>query len=304
MGRTKNKSMKWQVQAAMLSKLCIGQSRHKAKEEIKKEGKSTPDGIYSWSTYNTYKKHCIAFAEWCKKTYGCKSIEGAKKHIQDYLDYRIDKGLSAWTIKMEASAIAKMYGSSTSDLKLITPDRKREDIKRSRKDCKHDKHISKEKHKDIIDFCKGCGLRRHELAQLKTENIIIEEDNVYIEVLQGKGGRRRIVEVLAEYREHIKSYHNDNIGEYVFKTIPQNLDIHSYRASYACELYKSLERPLDSLIREQKYYCKGDMKGNVYDKKAMMTVSRMLGHNRINVIASNYLWNLHDKTNGNLALFS
>ena len=81
MGRTKNKSMKWQVQAAMLSKLCIGQSRHKAKEEIKKEGKSTPDGIYSWSTYNTYKKHCIAFAEWCKKTYGCKSIEGAKKHI-------------------------------------------------------------------------------------------------------------------------------------------------------------------------------------------------------------------------------
>ncbi|MDD4113105.1 MAG: hypothetical protein PHC56_08750 [Herbinix sp.] len=304
MGRTKNKSMKWQVQAAMLSKLCIGQSRHKAKEEIKKEGKSTPDGIYSWSTYNTYKKHCIAFAEWCKKTYGCKSIEGAKKHIQDYLDYRIDKGLSAWTIKMEASAIAKMYGSSTSDLKLITPDRKREDIKRSRKDCKHDKHISKEKHKDIIDFCKGCGLRRHELAQLKTENIIIEEDNVYIEVLQGKGGKRRIVEVLAEYREHIKSYHNDNIGEYVFKTIPQNLDIHSYRASYACELYKSLERPLDSLIREQKYYCKGDMKGNVYDKKAMMTVSRMLGHNRINVIASNYLWNLHDKTNGNLALFS
>ena len=95
--------------------------------------------------------------------------------------------------------------------------------------------------------------------------------------------------MLPEYREHIESYYNDeNIGEYIFKEIPQNLDIHSYRASYACELYKSLERPLDSLIREQKYYCKGDMKGNVYDKKAMLKVSKMLGHNRINVIASNY----------------
>ncbi len=289
MGRTRRKSMRWQVEELLLSKLCIGQSRHEAKKEAKKEGKQTPAGIYSWYTYNTYKKHCIYFAEWCKKTYGCKSIEGAKKHIQDYLDYRIGKGLSAWTIKMEASAIAKMFGSSTSDLKLITPDRKREDIKRSRKDCKHDKHISKEKHKDIIDFCKGCGLRRHELAQLKTENIKILGEYVYVEVLQGKGGKRRTVEVLPEYREHIESYYNDeNIGEYIFKEIPQNLDIHSYRASYACELYKSLERPLDSLIREQKYYCKGDMKGNVYDKKAMLKVSKMLGHNRINVIASNY----------------
>lgn len=295
MGRTKNKSMKWQVEELLLSKLCIGQSRHEAKKEAKKLGKQTPDGIHSWDTYNTYKKHCIYFTEWCKKTYGCKTIEGAKAHIQDYLDYRIDNGLSAWTIKMEASAIAKMYGSSVAELGIKTPERRREDIKRSRFTCKHDKHISLENHKDIIDFCKGCGLRRHELAQLKTENIIIEGKNVYIEVLQGKGGKQRIVEVLPEYREHIKSYHNDNIGDHVFKEIPQNLDIHSYRAFYTCELYKSLERSLDSLTREQKYYCKGDMKGRVYDRRAMIEVSKMLGHNRINVIASNYLWDLYTK---------
>lgn len=292
MGRTKNKSMKWQVQQLLISKLCIGQSRYEAKKEAKKIGKRTPDGIYSWETFNTYKKHCIYFAEWCKKTYGCKTIEEAKKYIQDYINYRIDNKISAWTIKMEASAIAKMYGSSTSGLKLITPERKRKNIKRSRYSCIHDKHISEKKNKDIIDFCKGCGLRRHELTQLKTENIIIEGDNVYIEVLQGKGGKRRIVEVLPEYREHIKSYHNDNVGEHIFKEIPQNIDIHSYRAFFACKLYKSLERPLNILTRQQKYYCKGDMKGIVFDRKAMMEISKMLGHNRINVIASNYLWNL------------
>ena len=51
-----------------------------------------------------------------------------QKYIQDYINYRIDNKISAWTIKMEASAIAKMYGSSTSELKLITPERKRENI--------------------------------------------------------------------------------------------------------------------------------------------------------------------------------
>lgn len=232
------------------------------------------------------------FAEWCKDTHGCKTIEAAKPYIQEYLDLRINKGLSSWTINLDASAIAKMYGCSTKDLKLILPERKRKDIKRSRKSCGHDKHVSKKNNKNIIDFCKGCGLRRHELAQLKTENILTEGENVYIEVLQGKGGKRRIVEVLPKFREHIKSYQNGKTGEYVFKEIAQNLDIHSYRASYACELYKSLERPLDSLIREQKYFCKGNMKGTVYDKKAMLKVSKMLGHNRINVIASNYLWDI------------
>ncbi len=293
MGRTKSKSMKWQVQLILQSKLCIGQSRHDAKKEAKKEGKSNPDGIYSWGTYNDYKKHCVSFAEWSKYKHDCKTIEAAKPYIQEYLDLRINKGLSSWTINLDASSIVKMYGCSTKDLNLILPERKRKDIKRSRKSCEHDKHISEKNHKDIIDLCKGCGLRRHELAQLKTENILTEGENVYIEVIQGKGGKRRIVEVLPRYRDHVISYQSGNIGENVFKEIAQNLDIHSYRASYACELYKSLERPLNSLIREQKYYCKGDMNGNVYDKKAMLKVSKMLGHNRINVIASNYLWGLN-----------
>ena len=102
MARKKNKSMKWQVEEALPAKLCIGQSKYEAKERekeriknehlVKGQGKKNKiklDGIYSWSTYNSYKKHLIAFAEWTKKKFGCKKLESAKSHVQDYLNYRM-----------------------------------------------------------------------------------------------------------------------------------------------------------------------------------------------------------------------
>lgn len=297
MARKKNKSMKWQVEALLLPKLCIGQSRHEAKISAKEKGEMGTAGIYSWATDNTYKKHCIYFAEWSKKAYGCKTVEDALQYIQEYINIRTGQGLSAWTIKMEASAIAKMYGYTSAELKIITPERKRQNITRSRISCEHDKHISEKNHKDIIVFFQGCGLRRHELKALCSENILIDGEDVYIEVLKGKGGKRRTVEVLPEYKELIRSYHNDKKRQLVFEEIPQNLDIHSFRAYFACAWYTLLARPLDSLTKEQKYYCRSDLKGVVYDKRAMMKVSQLLGHNRINVIVSNYLWKMENMKN-------
>lgn len=277
------------MEQALLDKLCIGQSRHEAKKVAKGEGKATPDGIYSWSTYNGYKKHCIQFAEWAKREKGCKTIEEAKQYIQEYLDMRVEQGLSAWTIHLDCSAIVKMYGVSTIDLGLHVPERKRVDIKRSRYECEHDRHVSEEKNKDIINFCKGTGLRRHELEALKPENIHCIEGKVYVEVMKGKGGKYRIIEVLEEYAEHVAKYSQVK-SDRVFEKVPQNIDVHSYRAWFACRWYEKLARPLETLHGEQKYYCRGDMKEIVYDKNAMLKVSKLLGHNRINIIASNYLW--------------
>ena len=289
MGRTKRKSMRWQVEQALLDKLCIGQSRHEAKKAAKKEGKTTPDGIYSWSTYNAYKKHCIKFAEWAKSEKGCKTLEAAKQFIQEYLDMRVEQGLSAWTVHLDCSAIVKMYGASAIDLGLQVPERKRTDIKRSRYKCEHDRHVSEESNKDIIDFCKATGLRRHELVALRPENIHYVEGKVYVEVMRGKGGKHRTVEVLEEYTEYVAKY-SEITADRVFEKVPQNIDVHSYRAWFACRWYEKLERPLETLSREQKYYCRNDKRGVVYDRKAMLKVSELLGHNRLNVITSNYLW--------------
>lgn len=51
-------------------------------------------------------------------------------------------------------------------------------------------------------------------------------------------------------------------------------------------------RPIESLERAEKYICRKDKAGIVYDRRAMKIVSKQLGHNRISVIASDYLHNV------------
>jgi len=48
------------------------------------------------------------------------------------LQSHIDKGYSAWTVKKEAAALAKLYHCRTTDFKVELPARHREEIERSR----------------------------------------------------------------------------------------------------------------------------------------------------------------------------
>ena len=75
----------------------------------------------------------------------------------------------------------------------------------------------------------------------------------------------------------------------VWETVPANADIHSYRAEYATAIYLSYARPLDQLTQKEKYYCRNDKKGIVYDRAAMLEASKALGHNRISVVGEHYL---------------
>lgn len=67
-------------------------------------------------------------------------------------------------------------------------------------------------------------------------------------------------------------------------------DMKDYRACYAQAYYNKIARPLDALSKKQKYYMRKDRKGDVYDRLAMFYTSIQLGHSRISVIASHYLY--------------
>ena len=87
----------------------------------------------------------------------------------------------------------------------------------------------------------------------------------------------------------------DPPGQKVFLHVPNRADIHSYRADYARNLYRELlstSTPVEQLPKCEKYYCRKDAKGKVLSKPVMSQVSRALGHNRISVIASSYLYDL------------
>ena len=180
-----------------MQKLAIGESRHKAKIESE-DGKS--EKIHLWSTYNDDVKHCTAFGEWVKKTYGEKKIEKMKDHVADYLNYRIEKGLSAWTIKLDASALGKLYCCSYVEFGINLPEKKRDNIKRSRGEIKD---FSEKKHSEIVTFIKGTGCRKHEVAAVRKKDIYKVGKNVFVHVEQGKGGKSREVPVIREYAEMV-----------------------------------------------------------------------------------------------------
>jgi len=88
----------------------------------------------------------------------------------------------------------------------------------------------------------------------------------------------------------VERMQNTSAGQLVWGKVPTRADIHSYRADY-CKTIRNLHaRPIDEIPKKERYYCRGDRKGVVYDRRAMAVASRALGHNRIGVIAGHYLY--------------
>lgn len=74
----------------------------------------------------------------------------------------------------------------------------------------------------------------------------------------------------------------------VFGHLPTAVDIHNMRAVYAAEYYHEIVRPVDTINRRDVYFGRGIHAGKRYDRTALMTVSRALGHSRCDVIVEHY----------------
>ena len=163
MGHGKNKrkqrsprTLKNQVWQRYQKMLAFGESKYEAKRND-----AMKDKIYSFSTYESYRKHANYFCDWLREHYpACKRIEDGRQYIQEWLDYQNSRGLSAWTLKLEAAALCKLYGIADGDPEHpVTPDRRRADIKRGRAAAVRDNGFSEEQNADLIDVCRCTGLR-------------------------------------------------------------------------------------------------------------------------------------------------
>lgn len=297
------------------------------------------DKIFSFNTYKGYWKHTKYFVKYMKETHPeCTTLKSAKKYVNEWLQTRVDKGLSAWTVQMEAKALGKLYGIAPDDENYFKPPkRNREDIKRSRGDKVRDRHFSKANNDELIKFCRGTGLRRSELTALKGKDLVtraqIEKEisriegvpeeqrtpgeNKRLEMLQdtrmfsgeyftyvrnGKGGRERVSPITGKNVEQIvERMKNTAPEEKVWQHVHQSADIHGYRAEYATAMYKAHARKLQDIpydkvnrgtgkrYQSDVYTCRKDEAGKKLDKAAMLICSKALGHNRISVVADNYI---------------
>ena len=297
------------------------------------------DKIFSYNTYKSYWKHTKYFIKYIKEHHPeCTTLKSARKFVNEWLQVRADQGLSAWTVQLEAKAMGKLYGIQPDDENYFKPPkRKREDIKRSRGDRVRDRHFSKTNNDELIKFCRGTGLRRCELEQLRGKDLVtrsqIEKEisrldtipaesrtpvdekrftmlqdarlfdgEYFTFVRNGKGGRERLSPIIGQNTEQIvERFRNTPPEEKAWQHIHKSADIHGYRAEYATAIYRSHARdikeiPFDRVNRgtgrryqSEVYVCRKDEAGKKLDKSAMLVCSKALGHNRISVVADNYI---------------
>ena len=285
---------------------CYGQSKFVTKQKAKEEWKNSDktlsmaeyvnnairDKIYSYKTYYTYAQHNNYFIEWVEANHPYKdrkTIEQIRQYVPDWLNLRKKQNLSPYTLKLEISALAKLYQCSTKDFGVDLPKRERQNITRSRNRVESDKHFSLTKNAEIINFCRGTGLRRSELQALKGSQLLEDEDGTYSLKIKGKGGKIRYAPIIGPHTEEIVERIKKAGNDLVWPSVPSHMDIHSYRAEYATIIYLGCARPLSDIPKNELYFCRSDRKGVCFDKKAMLIASRALGHNRISVVGEHYL---------------
>ena len=89
--------------------------------------------------------------------------------------------------------------------------------------------------------------------------------------------------------------------EKVWLNVPQACDVHSYRGDYATKIYRMYARAIEEIpydrvnrgtgrkFQSEVYVCRRDESGKKLDKRAMLKATKALGHNRLEVVAKNYL---------------
>ena len=272
---------------AML-KAGMGSKRSKDKAEA-----DTKNKIYSKATFETYKQQFRHFADWLEKTHPeAVTLKDARGFVDDYLRHLIELERSAYSISTAKAAIAKIMGVETTQF-IATPPRLRADIKRSRGVAERDKHISNKKEEELARFTSATGLRRKEMTMIRAEDLFFENGQDYLNINKGtKGGKPRIAKIVgkteAETKDIIKWIQSKE-GR-LFNKLSSNYDNHFYRATYANRLYNQLKRDIADIPTQERYVMRKERAGEVYDKQAMLQVSRALGHNRISVIAQSYLY--------------
>lgn len=286
----KKKTPKGLVLDRLAPMRAYGESRH-----IDKFKNRTETKIYSKKTYDSYVLHCTNFMRWARQNYHrLNTLEDALPYTQEYLQGRIDAGISAWTIQAERSALAKLYGVPGETLHDNLPEKRRRDITNNRGEKVHDKHVNLQNYPELVLIATCTGLRRSELARIRGNDLVIDRHgNASLSVTAGtKGGKTRTALICATDAEleRIQSIFASAGSQKVILHIPRNLNTHALRREYANKMYTAEARDISRIPNKaDRYHCRGDKAGTVYDRQALFKISKSMGHNRENVIAESYL---------------
>lgn len=305
------------IHNTLAGKIAFGESKHANKQDVG-FGVSTYK-IYSYNTYNTYLKEGKQFAKWLEAEKGINKVKDIKElepYAKEYIQYRLDNGISVYTCKMERSALGMLFGKQ---VEIEMPRRDNGDIKRSRLDTKNDKYISRTgKYRDVFTIATATGGRRKDISKLEVSDFKEINGRLYVQFLKSKGGRDRLAPVLpsleTEVMEIIKRAKEEN-RSLIFPRIPKEVDVHGLRREYTKNIYNAFEadhnfrneylknigcsekheyyvykdKDGNRQMKEVKATVYRDREGNVWDRMSLFATSQADGHSRLDVSVTHYL---------------
>ena len=143
------------------------------------------------------------------------------------------------------------------------------------------------------------------LSALKDALNMFPDQKWFIHHRRDKGGRNRFAPIIGPDAQMIISrMQQTKMNEKVWLHINTHADIHSYRAEYASLIYKQAARPIADIpfdrinrgsgkrFQSDVYVCRRDEQQKKLDRRALRITSKALGHNRVSVVAGNYLHGL------------
>lgn len=304
-------SFKEQMFRALNTLNCFGQSKYQAKQKSYQQGNhGKVDGIYSKKTMQDYKKVAEQFHSWAKsKGYRFHSLsEVSDEHIKQYLTERQADGLSAWTISHDLSALNKIFHRDISKKDTSLKSRRNADIKNNRGLGNNYRTSVYSKNEVLTAFLSATGIRRQSITTISPTDAIRNENGTIIgfHVIE-KGGKPRNCYVIKGKQAEITAFVDKHLSKHgnkpFWNKVDKNLNTHWYRGNYAQSLYNDLvtahnsrqdyfEGYRDTFVNASKLAQATDGHGVItkgYDTESLAIVSQNLGHNRIDVVYSNYL---------------
>lgn len=282
---SKNHKVEYLLQRALKESCAFGSSRHAAKQNG-----TDYEHIYSHKTYQTYSQTVVKpFGKWAHEHNIHRDINACRDAVPQYLNELKERGLSNYSLSTHSAGLHKAFHLIGIEIGGNSIKRSRSEISRSRGDYSH--RFNADKHFELANFVHSTGLRRREIETLTRDALHTDErGREYLHIV-GKGGKARDVYPFGSHAaDALERVRRSPADEYVWGHQPSYVPLHRMRAEAAAILYHELERPLDSLNREDKYYCQRDRAGDVYDRKALLEVSKTLGHERLDVVVNHYAY--------------
>lgn len=215
--------------------------------------------IFSASTMESYQKAAGVFEQFCQETLGTKrlTLEEAKNHVQEFVDWNISKNLTPQTVHLRLSAVCKALELNISDYQK--PIRHYSDATRSVKSAQNDTYNAVHA-KKALTANRIIGLRRSELSRLQCSDIhFISEEKAEVYTI-GKGGKHNInivsgrekVSALKIMVQEAESQCNIYLLD---KTdLNNDADLHHERAECAKDVYNSVCADMAAHPERRTYY--------------------------------------------------